>query len=120
LTDDSFYRHALDFRLMAGKKVVILDGSYSIFGSIAQDTDLDARERDLASEANGTIGVLQAIPDFHKVIEDVVHDITLDCWGAESQSVALIDVGLVCHVSVAGKVGLAVFRRVVDRLNGVR
>ncbi|KAF8532543.1 mediator complex subunit MED14-domain-containing protein [Gautieria morchelliformis] len=113
-------RHALDFRLMAGKKVVILDGSYSIFGTIVRDTDLDAKERGLGSEANGTIGVLQAIPDFHKVIEDVVHDIKLDCWGAESHSVALIGVGLVCHVSVAGKVGLAVLRRVADRLSGVR
>ena len=112
-----FGRHALDFRLMAGKTVIIVDGSHSLFGLAARDT-LDGQHRtdSEANGANGAIGVLQAIPDFRKLIKDVVQDRTLDCWNVHTSSVALIDVGLVCHASIAGKVGLAVFRRVMDRL----
>ena len=102
---------------MAGKRVVILDGSHSIFGSTMPDTDMDTKEKSFDSEANGAVGVLQPIPDFRKLVEDVVHDTKIDYWGAESNSVALIDVGLVCHANIAGKVGLAVFGRVVHKLS---
>lgn len=102
---------------MAGKKVVIVDGSHSIFGPNARDAETDRREGFSDGDATGAIGVLQAIPDFDKLIRDVMHDTTLDCWDTESNLVAAIDVGLVCHASVAGKVGLAVFRRVVDKLS---
>lgn len=105
---------------MAGKRVVILDGSHSIFGSTVAYPDMDTQEKGLDSEANGPVGVLQAIPDFRKLVEDVLHDPKIDHWGAESHSVASIDVGLVCHASVAGKVGLAVFRRVIHKLSGQR
>ena len=103
---------------MVGKRVVILDGSHSLFGAAVPDTDTEMKEKGSDGEENGAVGVLQAIPNFRKLIEDVVHDTSIDYWGAESNSVALIDVGLVCDASVAGKVGLAVFKRVIDRLNG--
>ncbi|KAF8590904.1 MED14-domain-containing protein [Ramaria rubella] len=107
-------RHALDFRLMSGKRVVIVDGSHSIFGSKSRESDQDMKDKAQNDNTNDTIGVLQAIPDFCKLLEGVVSDPKLDCW--DPIDVALIDVGLVCHVNVAGKVGLAVFRRIVDRL----
>ena len=102
---------------MTQKRVVVLDGSYSIFGAITRGSDQDVKEKALDEDKNVAVGVLQPIAKFHELLFDVVREMKLEgSQTPESGSIALTDVGLVCHVSVAGKVGLAVFRKIVDRL----
>jgi len=105
---------------MTQKRVVVFDGSYSIFGVIARGSDQDVKEKALDEDKNVAVGVLQPIAKFHELLFDVVRDIRLEgSQTPELGTIALTDVGLVCHVSIAGKVGLAVFRKIVEKL-GVR
>jgi len=102
---------------MTQKRVVILDGSFSIFGVTPRGLDQDVKATTLDGDQNGAVGVLQPIAEFRQLLFDVVRDMRLeDSQLPESDSIALIEVGLVCHVSIAGKMGLAVFRKIVEKL----
>ncbi|KIJ40950.1 hypothetical protein M422DRAFT_32064 [Sphaerobolus stellatus SS14] len=98
-------RHALDFRLMKEKRVVIMDASHSIFES-RDDTEKE-KEKD---KKPGDIGILQPIPDFGEILRQV------DPGRVSQSGVAMIDVGLVCDVNIAGKIGLQVVRKVAEKL----
>ncbi|KAF8530531.1 mediator complex subunit MED14-domain-containing protein [Hysterangium stoloniferum] len=106
-------RHALDFRLMTQQRVVVMDGSHSIFRSSAEDDVQD-------SLPGGAMGVLQPVPDFAQILTEVLRDARVDGWAGDLDNfgIALIDVGLVCSASVAGKIGVAVFRKVQEKLKG--
>lgn len=95
-------RHALDFRLLSGHRVAILDGSQSLFG--AEPTP------DLTS----SLGI-QPIKDMNVVVYDSIREnLSL---GVKLGLIAPIDVGVVCGVDAARALGRSIHDRILPRLN---
>ncbi|EIN12028.1 MED14-domain-containing protein [Punctularia strigosozonata HHB-11173 SS5] len=93
------FRHALDFRLLRGQRVVVLDGSHSLFTH--------------ASEAkvppDGKLG-LRAIPSFKQNTLDTVKEVAADL----SAPPVPLDIGILCETSVVGAIGRALHKRVLQ------
>lgn len=111
------YRHALDFRLMAGARVVILDGSHSLFDDSADGHTLrrlSGPSKAFASRDREPIAALQPIPDFRTLVQDAIK-------GAVARGVAgqfaPIDIGVICDVSAVRVVGRLLYERVLEKLS---
>lgn len=97
-------RYALDFRLMTEQRIAILDASYSIF---SPDTSTSRHKSPPnGPHANDNSVMLQPIPDFKKVVTEVVA-------GEPGSGVFSIDVGLICGVDAVKRVGKALHDRLV-------
>jgi mediator of RNA polymerase II transcription subunit 14 len=133
-------RHALDFRLLVGRRVVILDGSHSLFANVSSFSKVPAStESTPANNASGftkpspaqqptpgkspgrpsTAGNddllgLQPIPNFNDIVREAAKDITLD---TENVKITAIDVGVVCDVDAVRVAARVIHDRVVSALN---
>ncbi|KAI0829900.1 MED14-domain-containing protein [Trametes gibbosa] len=114
-------RHALDFRLMAGARVVILDGSRSLFDDsgdssglrrppgIASSSTKAARERPDPATAAG----LQPIPEFRTLVQEAIQAAVVR--GVSGQF-APIDVGVICDVVAVRLIGRMLYEKVFEKL----
>jgi mediator of RNA polymerase II transcription subunit 14 len=114
-------RHALDFRLMKGQRVCILDGSHSLFrpssGPAPGPSSPQKQSASLSSvpEPNGKLG-LQSIPRFQEIVSDAVREV-ISSGRVGSGTIAPIDVGVVCDTSAVRAMGRAIHSRVLQQLN---
>ncbi|KAJ7874735.1 mediator complex subunit MED14-domain-containing protein [Mycena olivaceomarginata] len=97
-------RHALDFRLMTDQRVLILDGSHSLFspGSIQQSEDLSADQ----------LG-LRPIPRFSEIVVEVVKKL-LSSGTASAGKIAPLNTGVICQTDIVRTLGRAIYTAVVD------
>ncbi|PCH43924.1 MED14-domain-containing protein [Wolfiporia cocos MD-104 SS10] len=109
------FRHALDFRLMTGARVIILDASHSLFlaegrgpSGAASAQVLGRKDRDIDDGL-----LLQPIPDFQTMVGDAVKAAVAQ--GTTGQ-IAAIDIGVVCASSAVRTVGRTLYERVLQRL----
>ncbi|KAI0644574.1 MED14-domain-containing protein [Trametes meyenii] len=109
-------RHALDFRLMAGARVVVLDGSHSLFDDSA---DAHAAIRHLGGAKFAPVSfrditaALQPIPGFQGLVQEamkaaVAHGV--------SGRFAPIDIGIICDVAAVRVVGRMLYQKVSEKL----
>ncbi|KAJ7782911.1 mediator complex subunit MED14-domain-containing protein [Mycena metata] len=98
-------RHALDFRLMTNQRVVILDGSYSLFSSGSVQPPEDS-----ASE----LGLLP-IPRFSEIVIEVVKR-TLSSGAVSSGKIAPLDTGVICQTDIVRTLGRAIYTAVADTM----
>ncbi|KAI0940563.1 hypothetical protein AcW1_003726 [Taiwanofungus camphoratus] len=117
------FRHALDFRLITGGRVVVLDGSHSLFSTdgngrtamhsrSAGETGQHSPSKGSEQEQEGSL-LLQPIPDFRLMVVDAVKGARSN--GAVGQ-VVTIDIGVICDASAVRAVGRALYERIVQRL----
>ena len=114
-------RHALDFRLMKGQRVAILDGSYSLFGP--PETGVGKEKR-----TNGDELGLRPIPRFREIVQEAVAEVLRSGSGSWSSSQAAdgvvrgkivpVDVGVVCSTEAVRAVARALHARVAKELEG--
>ncbi|KAJ7128933.1 mediator complex subunit MED14-domain-containing protein [Mycena crocata] len=98
-------RHALDFRLMTDQRVLILDGSHSLFdaGSVHQSEDASAQ-----------LG-LQPIPRFSEIVLNVVKGM-ISAGATSPGKIAPLNTGVVCQTDIVRTLGRAVYASVVEAL----
>ncbi|KAJ7497072.1 mediator complex subunit MED14-domain-containing protein [Mycena latifolia] len=99
-------RHALDFRLMTNQRVLILDGSHSLFstGPVQQ------------SEDHATEFGLQPIPRFSEIVLEAVKGLILS-GEATPGKIAPLDAGVVCQTDIVRTLGRAIYTAVADAMN---
>jgi len=103
-------KHALDFRLMTGQRVAVIDASHSIF---PQDSTISkGKSKAQNNYENGFL--LQPIPGLKEILAGVLEDIGSDVW--------MVDIGIMCRVDAVKRVGKVLHRRVLNELkeNGGR
>ncbi|KAI0785537.1 MED14-domain-containing protein [Abortiporus biennis] len=110
-------RHALDFRLMTNARVLILDGSHSLF-HVDEDKvhpGVSLRERDLrfTTPWKENMEVLQPIPGFRDIIAEVMKEVTSQ---DSSHKMTAVDVGVICDARGVRLVGRTLYERVVKCL----
>ncbi|KAF8893946.1 mediator complex subunit MED14-domain-containing protein [Infundibulicybe gibba] len=93
-------RHALDFRLMGDKRIIILDGSYSLF-------DFKASNMDSPDE----LGLLP-IPHFQDIITSTIQELDPPTRTSLGK-IALVDVGLICESQAVGMLGRALYTKML-------
>ncbi|KAF9242015.1 mediator complex subunit MED14-domain-containing protein [Melanogaster broomeanus] len=112
-------RHALDLRLMTGKRIAILDASHSLFQGA---NTLAVQSSSSSPPQNGSdVLVLQPIPDFRALVLDAVRSTSPRPSGGVSTSrgrITPIDVGVVCEGGAVGPVIRALHERVLKKLKG--
>lgn len=96
-------RHALDFRLMTGQQIAILDASYSLFGSSSSS---------ISSPSSELLSLLP-IPEFKTLVTDAIKSVRIKDQHAK---VAYIDAGVVCDSSFVSGVARALHERVLKKL----
>lgn len=99
-------RHALDLRLMADKRIAILDASRSLF------------QRSPGPQTEGVTESLafQPIPDFRDLVTEAVR--TARPPGvANKERVAVIDIGVVCEGESVGAVLRVLHERVLKKID---
>ncbi|OAX41796.1 MED14-domain-containing protein [Rhizopogon vinicolor AM-OR11-026] len=101
-------RHALDFRLMTGKRIAILDASHSPFGTSSSTSSSSLSSPELLS--------LLPIPDFKILVNDAIKSVRMK---DEHARVARIDVGVVCDSAVVSVMARALHERVLKKLREV-
>ena len=109
-------RHALDFRLMTGARVVIVDGSHTLFDEGVGDSRGAAARRPGASSRTTSLantGALQAIPDFRALVAEAIKDAVAQ--GVKGQF-APIDIGVICDIAAVRVVGRRLYERVFAKL----
>lgn len=102
-------RHALDFRLMAGKQIAILDASHSLFGAGSPATSS-------SSLSSPELLSLLPIPDFKTLLIDAIKSVRMK---DEHARVACIDFGVVCDSAVVSVMTRALHERVLKKLREV-
>lgn len=124
LASHLIFRHALDFRLMTGARVAVLDGAHSLFVPHASD----AAAAPVNGKPSSKVGafssgsrtdaslLLQPIPDMKTIVLEAVKEATGK--GARGH-VAPIDVGVICDASAVRPVARALYKRVLQRLGQV-
>ncbi|KAG1744781.1 mediator complex subunit MED14-domain-containing protein [Suillus lakei] len=100
-------RHALDFRLMTGQRVAILDASYSLFGSSSPTSSSST------SSPSSELLSLLPIPDFKTLVIDALKSVRIK---DEHARVSCIDAGMVCDSSAVSGVARALHERVLRKL----
>ena len=122
-------RHALDFRLMKGQRVAILDGSHSLFGvnttsqqavpfSVPSSPKKEGQQD--ADTFKDGLG-LRAIPRFREIVLEAVEEVVAfgpitQHGGAAQGRIVPIDVGVVCDTTAVRAIARAVHVRVVETL----
>ncbi|KAJ6602180.1 mediator complex subunit MED14-domain-containing protein [Mycena sp. CBHHK59/15] len=94
-------RHALDFRLMSNQRVLILDGSHSLFNTGPAE---DRPGPDLG---------LQPIPRFREIVLDASREMVSSA-AVSLGKIAPMDVGVVCETGIVRALGRAIHAAVVD------
>lgn len=113
------FRHALDFRLMSGARIIILDGSHSLFLADGQAPLSNSPQKlpsvfhAKKSRGSESGSLLQPIPDFAMMVVDAVKDVTSK--GTHGQ-IAPIDMGVICDGSVVKVVARAIHERILRRI----
>ncbi|KAJ7188529.1 mediator complex subunit MED14-domain-containing protein [Mycena filopes] len=95
-------RHALDFRLMTNQRVLILDGSHSLFS-----TGPVQPPEDSTSE----LGLLP-IPRFSEIVMEVVKQ-TLSTGAALPGKIAPLNTGVICQTDIVRTLGRAIYAAIV-------
>ncbi|KAJ7078861.1 mediator complex subunit MED14-domain-containing protein [Mycena belliarum] len=95
-------RYALDFRLMTGQRVLILDGSHSLFspGPAQQPGN------------HHQVG-LHPIPRFSEIVLEAVTGV-ISSRAAEPSEIVPMKTGVVCQTTVVRTLGRAIYAAVVD------
>ncbi|KAL1667181.1 mediator complex subunit MED14-domain-containing protein [Schizophyllum commune] len=96
-------RHALDFRLMSGRRVAILDGAVSLF------------ESELPSSAPATeaeIGLVR-IPQLREMVEQVLSEISA-ADAKKAGSLVMVDKGIVCGVDDVRQICRALHDKIME------
>lgn len=102
------FRLALDFRLMTGQRVAILDASHSIFTPESALPKGKAKAQN--SPENGFL--LQPIPGLKDMLEEVLkEDFASDVW--------MVDVGVMCRVDAVKRVGKALHHEVSSKVREI-
>ncbi len=112
-------RHALDFRLMTGARVVILDGSHTLFeeGADGRLVRRPATAKPPAPPRDHTSVALQPIPDFRTLVAEAIKAAV--AHGVRGQF-APIDIGVICDVSAVRVVGRMLHQQVLRKLTQLR
>ena len=112
-------RHALDLRLMTGKRIAILDASYSLFQG-SQPSSGSATGFSAGSGSDIERIGLEPIPDFRTLVLESVRATRPHTpeSGIGGRRIAPIDVGVVCEGSTIGPVIRALHERVLKKLRG--
>jgi mediator of RNA polymerase II transcription subunit 14 len=92
-------QHALDFRVLTGSRVAMLDASQSVFRNAPREKE---REREKMEVAVG----FRPIPGLARAVADAV------AAGRGRGSVAGVDVGIVCGAADVVVVGEALWRSI--------
>lgn len=128
-------RHALDFRLMKGGRVGILDASHSLFlstpsSSSTSTSSLSASTSASAlSQANShshlhsdkdreSALLLQPIPKLKQLSVDAVKEVRAQEGTRIEGKVAVVDVGVVCGIEDVKEIGSRVWAGIVKELGG--
>jgi len=99
------FKYALDFRLMTGQRVAILDASHSIFSPDPTLTRGKAKVQN--TQEFGFL--LQSIPGLKEILVDVLKEDVGNCvWS--------VDVGIMCSVNAVKRVGKALHQRVLSKV----
>ncbi|KAI9567227.1 mediator complex subunit MED14-domain-containing protein [Boletus coccyginus] len=114
-------RHALDLRLMTGKRIAILDASYSLFQGTPSQPDSGSGLDSYSNSDLDRIG-LEPIPDFRTLVLEAVLATRprIPEGGVGGRRIAPIDVGVVCEGGTIGPVIRALHERVLKKLGGGR
>ncbi|EPT02595.1 hypothetical protein FOMPIDRAFT_1035808 [Fomitopsis schrenkii] len=124
------FRHALDFRIMTGARVVILDASHSLFSDASPTTSGSkppsaqglghARKPSSTSimpaippASSDSHLLLQAIPDFQRIVGEVIQNAA--SRGCTAHIVS-IETGIVCDSAAVSFVARTLHERVLQRL----
>lgn len=92
-------QHALDFRVLTGSRVAMLDASQSVFRNVKE------------KEKEAVVGVgFRPIPGFARAVADAV------VAGRGRGSVAGVDIGIVCAAADVVVVGEALWKSVAREL----
>lgn len=105
---DLLSRHALDFRLITGQRVAILDGSRSLF-------DVDRCNSTTGCEVVDERACWQPIPDLAVIAEDAVKEI-VSISGVAPSNITAIGIGVICDTSVVSLLGRAIHSKVLQTL----
>ncbi|KAG6862349.1 hypothetical protein C0995_016047 [Termitomyces sp. Mi166 len=100
-------RHALDFRLMTGQRVAILDASFSVFDPAGSRSHTEAGVGDMLG--------LKPIPNFKSIVTDAVRD-AISSGSIQPGKVAMIDVGVICHTVSVCELGRRIHQRLVSHI----
>lgn len=92
----------MDFRLLTGHRVAILDGSQSLFGS------------QVKSEELSSFGI-QPFEELDAIVQDAIRDTTAS--GVPLGAIATVDVGVVCDVRIVRALGRSIHDRLLSRMN---
>ena len=95
-------QHALDFRVLTGSRVAMLDASQSVFRNV--------REKEKEREAALSVVGFRPIPGFTRAVADAV------AAGRGRGSVAGVDIGIVCAAADVVVVGEALWKSVAREL----
>ncbi|KAJ7668443.1 mediator complex subunit MED14-domain-containing protein [Mycena polygramma] len=96
-------RHALDFRLMTNQRVLILDGSQSLFSTgPAQHAEGPTTDRGLLP-----------IPRFSDIVLQVVQKM-LSSGAALPGKIAPLDTGVICQTDIVRTLGRAIYTAVIE------
>jgi len=100
------YRHGIDFRLMSGQGIAILDASHSLFG-------FSDPNKDVHSDVNKL--VLKPIPQFREIVANAVRDAQASGSLALSK-VATIEVGVICDAGGVKALTRVIHSRVLESI----
>jgi mediator of RNA polymerase II transcription subunit 14 len=132
-------RHALDFRLLHGQRVAILDGSHSLFrGDLSASSTAAAASSpsklspaktpsSKPSPAKSVTGLtkpssvtvnasdlgLQAIPQFQDIVLEAIQDATIAHPEITDLQIASVDVGVVCDTGAVRFVTRALHEKIL-------
>jgi mediator of RNA polymerase II transcription subunit 14 len=123
-------RHALDFRLMKGERVAILDASHSLYRVGSAGTSMGppsaTSSPSKSSVSSNRTGVgdggahlgLQPIPRFREIVADSVREVLATAGGVAAGRIALIDVGMVCDATAVQTITRVLHKQILQCLKG--
>ena len=101
-------QHALDFRVLKGSRVAMLDASQSVFRNAPKE-----KEKEKEKESPVVVVGFRPIPGFARAVADAV------AAARGRGSVAGVDIGIVCAAADVVVVGEALWRSVARELGMV-
>ncbi|RDX48026.1 MED14-domain-containing protein [Lentinus brumalis] len=111
-------RHALDFRLMTGARVVILDAAHTLFDDGADGRGVRRPGKpSLSLTALSNSVALRPIPEFGTLVAEAIQAAV--AHGVRGQF-APIGIGVICDVAAVRVVGRMLHQKVVEKLGQTR
>ncbi|TFK74569.1 MED14-domain-containing protein [Pluteus cervinus] len=105
-------RHALDFRLMADKRIAIIDGSYPIIGRTPQS----APPQPAASSSTPEESVLKPIPQIRELVTQIIKE-ALAKAQIRPGSFAVVDVGIICDAPTVHALARTIHNKVLEKIS---